>query len=228
MSALRARKAASFLLLFTLLYNVFEGIVALWSGVEAGSIVLVAFGADSYLEVAAAGAVLWRLSYWDDERGEVAERRALRFIGITFLILAAAVVFQSVVALAGRDAAEASPAGIAILAASFTLMPPLALAKLRIAARDNLPALASEARETLACSYLSATAFAGVVATAIAGWWWVDATAALALVPWLAREGLEAVRAQNCYDGSRPCSCRSCLFGLRACRTSDGCVPACC
>lgn len=223
----RFSQLAIALLLLTLLYNVAEGAIAIYGGIEAGSLVLLTFGADSYLEVLAAGAVLWRLSYRDEEAGERAEQRAMRLIGATFLLLAAAVVFQSVLALAGRHAAEQSRLGLLLLAASLVTMPLLSLAKLWTAARGTIPALAAEARETVACSYLSLTAFAGLLATALLGWWWLDAVAALLLVPWLLREGLEGVRGDACYDGAHPCFCRPCLGGLRAC-TPVCCAPACC
>ena len=73
-------------------------------------------------------------------------------------------------------------------------MPVVALLKLRVAARCNVPSLAAEAKETLACSYLSVTLLVGLVANALLGWWWLDSATALLLTPWLVREGLEGVR----------------------------------
>jgi divalent metal cation (Fe/Co/Zn/Cd) transporter len=206
------------LLAITILYNVAEGVIAIWSGLDAGSLALVAFGADSYLEVAAASAVLARILIRDEERGEIAEQRALRFIGWTFLLLAAAISYQSLSALYSMDGAEESIIGIALAVASITVMPILALAKLRAAASGQVMALAAEAKETLACSYLSVTLLVGLVANAIVGWWWLDAITALFLVPWLVREGLEGVRGDVCFEGLTVCSCRSCLFGIRSCR----------
>jgi class 3 adenylate cyclase len=97
-------RTAKSLLLFTIIYNIAEGVVAIWAGIAAGSISLVAFGADSYLEVAAASVVYWRLAIrqHDDESGEF-EERIEKFIGWTFLVLAAAVVFQAVVGFANRS-----------------------------------------------------------------------------------------------------------------------------
>jgi divalent metal cation (Fe/Co/Zn/Cd) transporter len=221
------KRIAVALIFATLAYNVAEGAIAIASGLAAGSVVLLSFGADSYLEVLAAGAVLWRLSFRDEDAGERAEQRAKRFVGATFLILAAAVVFQATFVLASREGAEESAVGLALLVASLTLMPALSLAKLWAAARTRMPVLAAEAKETIACSYLSLTAFGGVLATFLLGWWWVDGVAALFMVPWLVREGLEGVRADPCFDGARPCFCRSCLFGVRDCATAC-CVPACC
>lgn len=192
-----ARRLALGLILFTLLYNAGEGAISIWSGLRADSLVLLAFGADSYVEVLAAGAVAWRLAQTGEEKGEQAERRALRFIGVTFLLLAVGVAFEAVYLLSTGAEAEKSLAGTGLLAASLVVMPPLAFWKLRVAARGNLPALAAEARETFACVYLSITALAGIVAVTLAGWGWVDAIAALLMTPWLAREGLEALRGET-------------------------------
>jgi len=210
--------------MFTILYNIAEGVVAFWSGISAGSIALIAFGADSYLEVAAASAVWWRLFIADEERGERAEQRALRFIGWTFLLLTVAIVYQALAALVNGNGADESLAGIGLALASVTIMPALSLWKLKTAADGNIVALAAEAKETLACSYLSLTLLAGLVANAVLGWWWLDATTALLLVPWLVREGLEGARGDVCFEGLRACFCRECWYGVRSCNAA--CCPA--
>ena len=211
---------AKFLLLVTIVYNFVEGVIALWSGIAAGSIALVAFGADSYIEVAAASLVLWRLGIADIEYAEVVEQRVVRFIGWTFLVLSAAIVFQSAWAIVQRSGAEESLVGIGLAIASVTLMPLVAVWKLRIAARGNLRSIAIEAKETVACSALSLTLLIGLVANAALGWWWLDAVTALLLVPWLLREGLEGIRGEECEDDMQLCSCRACLFGLRECKAA--------
>ncbi len=190
-------RVARLLLLATVAYNVVEGIIAIWSGVVSGSIALVAFGADSYIEVAAASVVLWRLDVSDPEEAEEAEQRAMRFIGWTFVILAAAVALQAVWAITDRDGASESLVGIGLALASVTIMPAIALWKLRIADRGNIPVLAAEAKETLACTYLSITLLVGLVANAIFDAWWLDPVTALLLTPWLIREGLEGIRGEE-------------------------------
>ena len=211
---------ARFLLLVTILYNFVEGVIALWSGIAAGSIALVAFGADSYIEVAAASLVLWRLGIEDHEYAEVVEHRIVRFIGWTFMALAAAIVFRSAWALAEQSGAEESLVGIGLAIVSVTFMPLVAIWKLRVAARGNLQSIAIEAKETIACSYLSLTLLVGLVANAILGWWWLDTITALVLVPWLVREGLEGIRGEDHHDEMQLCSCRSCLFGLKTCHAA--------
>jgi divalent metal cation (Fe/Co/Zn/Cd) transporter len=219
-------RTAKSLLLFTIIYNIAEGVVAIWAGIAAGSISLLTFGADSYLEVAAASVVYWRLAVKqdqeDDDESEF-EERIEKFIGWTFLALAAAVVFQTVVALANRSGAEESVPGIVLALVSVTLMPTIALWKLRLASDMNLRSLAAEAKETLACSYLSVTLLIGLAFNALLGWWWLDPLTALLLVPWLIKEGLEGVRGEDDDeedDTAQLCSCRKCLFGLRKRRSN--------
>jgi len=218
-------RAAFWLIGLTAVSNVVEGAIAIWSGLAASSVTLLAFGADSYLEVAAAGAVAWRLLATDDEEGERREERALQVVGVTFLILAAAVVFQAALALSHGEGARESLVGLVLLIASLTIMPLIAVAKLKVATDSNLPALAAEARETVACSYLSLTALVGLVAIWAFGWWWLDAVAALAMVPWLVREGIEGVRGDACFEGAVLCWCRSCWYGVRNC-SNTCCVAA--
>ncbi len=217
-------KWARLLLLATLLYNFVEGGLALWSGVVAGSFALVFFGADSYIEVAAASLVLWRIGIEDSEHAEKIEQRVVRFIGWTFLVLSAAIVFQSAWSLSQRNGAEESLVGIVLAVVSVTVMPLVAVWKLQVAAKGNLESIASEAKETIACSALSVTLLVGLVANATLGWWWLDAVTSLMLLPWLLREGLEGVRGEACIDELILCFCRNCLFGLRACKAV--CCPA--
>ena len=217
-------KIARILLVVTVLYNFLEGVIAIWSGIAAGSFALIFFGADSYIEVAAASLVLWRVGIEDSEYAEVIEQRVVRFIGWTFLVLSAAIVFQSAWSLAKQHGAEESLVGIGLALVSVMFMPLVAVWKLRIAAQGNLQSIASEAKETIACSAFSFTLLIGLVANATLGWWWLDAVTALLLVPWLLREGMEGIRGEGCHDNLVLCSCRACLFGLRTCRAAC-CAP---
>ena len=188
----------------TAAYNALEAGVALWSGIVAGSIALVGFGLDSVIELAAALALLWRLNVEargaDHKRVERAERRVLRVVGATFLLLAAYVLVQSAWTLWTRSAPAESSIGIALAAASLVLMPLIAWGKLRAADALGSASLRAEAKETLACAYLSLALLLGLAANAAAGWWWADPIAALLMVPWLVREGLEGLRGERC-DG---------------------------
>lgn len=179
----------------TMFYNALEAVVALWAGASARSIALVGFGLDSAIELAAAAVVLWRLLI--EARGEDAQRvtraesRVRRFVGATFLALAAYVLIQSAWGLWAGDAPGESVVGLALAVVSLVVMPLIAWAKLRAADAVGSGALRAEAKETLACSYLSFCLLFGLAANALFGWWWADPLAALLMVPWLIREGVE-------------------------------------
>ncbi len=185
----------------TLVYNLVEAAVSIWAGVEAESIALFGFGLDSVIEVAAAVAMLWRLTVelrtHDGERVERAERRVYRVIGATFIALAVYVVVQAVLTLTSGDRPRPTVIGIVIAAASLVVMPAIATAKLRVARKMRSEALAAEAKETLACAYLSLALLVGLALNKAAGWWWADPVVALLMVPWLVREGLEGLRGES-------------------------------
>lgn len=189
------------LVVATMAYNVVEAVVALWSGVSADSVALVGFGFDSIIELAAASALLWRLLVEsrgaDAEVVERTERRVHQVVGGTFLMLATYVTAQSVWTLWTSDAPGESLVGIVLAAASLVIMPLVSWGKLRAARELGSAALRAEAKETLACSYLSFTLLLGLVANAAAGWWWADPVAALLMVPWLVKEGREGLRGEE-------------------------------
>ena len=183
-------------------YNVLEAFVAVGVGLVAGSVALVGFGFDSVIEVTASGAAQWRLrSDLDPHRRERVERLTARIIGWSFLALALYVMLDSVNALVHRDAPERSVAGLVLLALSAAVMPVLARAKRRVARALASGALEADAMQTSLCAYLSIIALAGVGLNAVAGWWWADPVAALAMVPIIVKEGLEGVRRETlCAD----------------------------
>ena len=188
----------------TLAYNVVEAAIALASGAAADSIALVGFGLDSGIEVAAAAVLLWRLALeargTDGDELERAERRVHRFVGATFLALAVYVTGQAGWTLWSQDEPRESLVGIVLAVASLAIMPLVSWGKLRAAREIGSAALRAEAKETLACSYLSFALLLGLLANAAAGWWWADPVAALAMVPWLIREGREGIRGESCAE----------------------------
>lgn len=178
------------------LWNILEAGVALWSGVAAGSIALLAFGLDSLIELFAGGVLIWRLGKeWRGEQGEKAERKALRLVGATFFLLAGYILLQASATLLGWLAEpRESAVGIVLVVASALIMTVLYFGKTSIAKKLSSPALRAEAVESLVCDLQDLTLLVGLGANALWGWWWADPLAALALIPFLLREGWEAVK----------------------------------
>lgn len=182
---------------FTVGWNVLEGVIAIVAGILAGSIALVGFGLDSYIEVASGLVLIWRLrkhGFSNEEEEEAAEKKAVFFVGVTFFLLAVYVVYESGKKLLLQEMPGESLIGIILAVVSLMVMPSLALYKKKIAAEIDSRALRADALETLACSYLSLALLLGLGANALFGWWWADPVAALAMVYFLVKEGTEAVQ----------------------------------
>lgn len=180
-------------------YNAVEGAVAVAAGVAAGSVALTGFGIDSVIEVSSGVLLWWRLraELGAPPLGARVEARAARGAGALLLALGAYLVADAVRRLATGDQPSASVVGIVLTALSLVVMPLLARAKLRAAAALGSRALRADAHETLVCAWLSLTTLAGLVLNAAAGWWWADPLAALAMLPLIVREGLEALRGDD-------------------------------
>lgn len=183
-------------------WNILEGLVAVTAGIAAGSIALVGFGVDSFVETISGAVLVWRLGAeargrLDEAVVERFEHRAERLVGVAFLLLAAYVAFEAVRSLLGGEAPDASPIGIALTALSIVVMLWLAGQKRRTGDALGSRALVADAKQTYACWYLSVVTLIGLGLNALFGWWWADPVAALAIVVLLVREGFEALRGEE-------------------------------
>lgn len=186
---------------FTLVWNSLEGVVAVIAGAWAGSISLVGFGFDSFIEVTSGAALLWRMSAEaDPERRERIEKAALKIVGACFLVLAAYVTYEAASDLFRRRAPERSLPGILLACASLIAMPLLSRAKRKVARGLASAAMHADARQTEFCTYLSAILLAGLLLNAAFGLWWADPVAALVMVPIISKEGMDALRGRVCCD----------------------------
>jgi cation diffusion facilitator family transporter len=184
---------------FTLGWNLTEAAVAIGAGLFAGSIALIGFGVDSLIESLSGGILLWRLQW--SEIDESRERLAQRLVGISFFLLALYVAFEAGKSLLRREEPETSVIGIALSIVSLIVMPLLARAKRRVAAKLDSRALRADSRQTDICAYLSAILLGGLLLNAFFGWWWADPIAALCMLPLIFREGMEAVRNRSSCHG---------------------------
>ncbi len=191
----------------TIAWTVAEAAVAVAAGVLARSIALTGFGLDSAIELVAAGMLFARLraEARGRELGEALERRALFVVGGTFVALALYVVAEAGWTLWNHRAPESSPAGLAVTALALIVMPLLARAKLRVGRQLGSSALVADAKESFACAWLAGAALLGLALNAVAGLWWADPVAGLAMVPLLIREGREAFDEARGGEGCTDC-----------------------
>jgi divalent metal cation (Fe/Co/Zn/Cd) transporter len=190
---------------FTIAWNTVEGLVAVGAGALAGSIALIGFGIDSFIEVTSGAALLWRMSVdADTRRRERNEARALRVVGLCFLGLAFYISYESITDLARQRAPDRSIAGILLACVSLIAMPLLSRSKRNVARALGSDAMHADARQTEFCTYLSAILLGGLILNSLWGLWWADPLAALIMVPIIAKEGIEALQGKACSD-----SCKS-------------------
>lgn len=176
------------------IWNVFEAVIALWSAWVASSVALLAFGLDSIIELFAGAVLIWRFQKEASDES-LTERKALRLVGVTFFMLSVFIIFQSITTLLGYfSKPQPSFVGIFITISSAVLMTILFVFKINIASQLGSRALRAEAYESLVCDIQDLIVLAGLGLNIVLGWWWADPLMALALVPLLIKEGIEAFR----------------------------------
>lgn len=167
------------------------------AGLLAGSIALVGFGLDSGIESLSGVIIIWRLGKHGnvpDESEEAAEKRAVRFIGFTLLLLGAYVLYEAVKKLYLAEKPAPSLLGIAIAVISIMVMPVIAYMKYSLAASINSRALLADTKQTVVCALLSAALLIGLGLNYLYGMWWADPACGLLIVAFIMKEGFGAVR----------------------------------
>ena len=181
----------------TILWMVIEMGISIGAGIAARSVLLIAFGVDSLIELVSGGILLWRLSVeargGNIERVERAEQRAIRIVALALGLLCVYVLLSAGFELITHARPEASFWGIGISAAAVLFMPYLAMRKRRIAKRLHSEALEGDATSSITCAFMAGTVLLGLALTTFFGWWWAEDSAALLFLVWLGRETWEAI-----------------------------------
>lgn len=190
-------KKALFLSYFTVGYNVIEGIVSIIAGILAsGSIALIGFGLDSFIESLSGGIMIWRFRKHgkvSEEEEEKAEKRATKLIASTFFILGTYVLYESIKKLWFREIPDSSLFGIIIAIVSMIVMPFLFYAKYKTGQALNSKSLIADSKETLACTFLSLALLIGLGLNYLFRFWIADPIVGLIVVIFLVREGFETL-----------------------------------
>jgi divalent metal cation (Fe/Co/Zn/Cd) transporter len=178
-------------------WHVIEFAIALVAGIAAGSIALIAFGADSLIEVLAGSTIIWLFT---SNRGSSAqaERRAQQVIAASFFVLAAYVTAESIRDLTEGHRPSASWVGVGLAAFTAPTMPLLARAKRRVGHALGSSATVSEASQNQLCAYLSVALLAGLLLNAVWGLWWADPAAALVIAAVAVKEGRGSWQGASC------------------------------
>lgn len=183
----------------TVVWMAFEAVLAIAAGIAAKSVLLTAFGFDSVIELLSGVTLLWWLS--SEARGartphiEGMERRATQVSAVLLVLLCGYLVFVGVGGLVLRLHPDGSVLGVAVSAVAVVVMPILAWRKHVANVAIGSPALRADIAETVTCAYMAAATLAGTALNLLAGWWWAEYVAALALLVFVLLETREAVEA---------------------------------
>lgn len=184
-------------------WNLAEGVIAVSAALMAGSVAILGFGIDSFVECASAVVMIWRLRAERDRRLSAAhleevEHRARRLVAGSLFLLATYVTIDAVHTLWTTDRPTFSAVGTSLLVVSIAVMLWLAGAKRQLARELNSAAMEADSAQTMACWWLSLAALVGVGLNGLFGWWWADPLAALVISVLIAREAREAWRGKAC------------------------------
>ena len=176
-------------------WHLIEFGVAIVAGVIAASPALIGFSLDSLIELAAGFVIVWLFRL---RSGYADERRAQQLVALAYLLLVVFIVAESIATVFGGRHPETSWLGIGLAAFTAATMPLLALTKRRVGYKLGSSATVSEAAQNQICAYLSIALLAGLLANALAGWWWADPAAALAIAALATNEGVDSWRGNSC------------------------------
>lgn len=185
-------------------WNLVEGVVAVAAALAAGSVALLGFGIDSFVESASGSIIIWRLfaerAHTDAEAIEALEHRAQKLVAVSLFGLAAYIGVNALKTLLLREHPEPSAVGVTVTTLSIGAMWWLARAKRRTAIALGSRAMEADAFQTTACWWLSLIVLGGIGVNALTGWWWADPLAAIGMTYFLVREGREAWRGEDCGE----------------------------
>jgi cation diffusion facilitator family transporter len=191
------RKKAFILSIFTVCYNIIEGIVSIIAGVISNSIALKGFGIDSFVESISGVVMIWRfkerkkITKKEEER---VEQVAQKLVAISFFILSAYILYESISKLYFKDITEPSLLGLIIIILSIIVMPVLFHLKNKTGKAIGSKSLIADAKETLACLFLSVAVLLGILFNFFFDFWQADPIAAIIIAAYLVFEGIRTLR----------------------------------
>lgn len=199
-------RQANFLAVFTIFYNLIEGVVSMWLGASDETLALFGFGVDSFIEVISAVGIWHMIRRINNNNGETRdefEQRALRITGGSFYVLSAGLVFTAIMNIYLKHKPETTVWGIVISLISMAFMWFLIHQKTKIGKALNSEAILADAACSQVCVYLSVVLLVASVGFELTGIGYLDSIGAM-LIAWLSlKEGRESFQKAK----GRSCSC---------------------
>ncbi len=201
-------KWAAVLSAVTVTYNLLEGAISIYFGLEDGTITLFGFGVDSFVEVLS-GLGIWhmirRMRENEKTDPDRFEKTALKVTGAAFYILSLGLILVAVINIFQGYKPETTVWGIIISLISILTMWLLMHYKMKIGRRYNSPALIADGNCTKTCLYLSVVLLTASIGYEVTGLGILDPIGATGIAVLSFREGKEAFEKAR---GNLVCSCQ--------------------
>lgn len=198
---------ALWLALFTILYNLAEGLISIFFGISDEALTLFGFGVDSFIEVMSGIGILamvLRIRQNPETPRSQFERTALRVTGTSFYLLALGLAATAIYNLFTAHKPQTTLPGLIISIISIAVMWALVMGKRKVGhTLDSSPILA-DANCTMVCIYMSLVLLASSLVYELTGFGFVDSIGALGLIYFSYNEGKEsfekAAGMEDCCD----------------------------
>jgi divalent metal cation (Fe/Co/Zn/Cd) transporter len=191
---------ATGLTLFTVVYNLGEGIVSLYFGAQDEALTLAGFGVDSFIEVISGLGILAMIArlrrYGNKDRGRF-EKLALQITGVCFYGLMAGLVIGAAYSAWEQQKPETTVAGIVVSLLSIAIMRVLASWKIRTGEGLNSASLIADGKCTMVCVYMSVVLLASSALYELIPMPFIDAAGMLGLAWFSFKEGKESFEKSN-------------------------------
>lgn len=190
--------------LFTILYNIIEGIVSMILGYQNETLTLFGFGVDSFIEVLSGMGIAVMISRIRRNQGNLKsmfEINALKITGTAFYLLSIGLLAGIVINLINRHKPETTLWGVIISLASIAVMVWLMWVKKRVGIQLNSEPIIADANCTKICVYMSLVLFAASLIYEVTGFAYADVIGAAGLIYFSVSEGKEAFEKAKGKEG---------------------------
>ena len=185
---------------FTVAYNFIEGLLSILAGILSGSIALVGFGLDSFIESLSGSVMIWRFyesRHFSDQEHDRREKIAIKLVSYSFFVFGVYVLYESVKKLYLTDTPDPSMFGIMIALVSIIVMPILYHQKQKVGKTIASSSLLADSKQTLACVFLSVALLLALLLNYLYSIWWADPVVGLFIVFFLFKEGYNAYKEET-------------------------------
>jgi len=186
---------ALWLALFTIFYNLMEGLISISFGISDEALTLFGFGVDSFIEVMSGIGILamvLRIRQNPDTPRSQFEKTALRITGASFYLLALGLAATAMYNLFTMHKPETTLPGLIISFISIAVMWLLVINKRKVGRALKSQPILSDANCTMVCIYMSVILLASSLIYEFTGFGFVDSLGALGLIYFSYSEGREA------------------------------------